>query len=284
MNEIPYWLSVVAIFLSVWPGIAYGTKLHRHGFSLAAHVHVKDCPLIPAFLVLFVLLHVATGTILKNPQIGWALPVFIEYHLTSAMWLLKIFFVTFAMSAIVTVGFRQRHGMRYVLLLFTAVVIGGIEVLTHLSVQPFLGEIRTRVKDGIVLQTNASTCAAASAANIARYFGIDATEADMVKRLHTTWSGTAPSQIIYGLRELGLKARKVRIPDRDLAKVHPPAVLLVNVGEDPDAHAVTYMGRRGERFEIWDPVSGRWIASLEEVRARWGGRAIEVRRAGAPGD
>lgn len=278
MNEIPYWLSVLAVLFSVWPGIAYGRKLHRRGFELSGHVRVGDCPLIPAFLVLFVLLHAATGTIFQNPQIGWALPVFVEYHLTSGMWLMKIFFVTFAMTAIVTVGFLQGHKLRYALLLFTAVVLVVIEVLTRLSVQPFLGEVRHFVKDGVVLQTNPSTCAAASAANIARYYGIPATEAEMVERLNTTWDGTAPSQIVYGLRGLGLAADKVRIPDRDLAAVQAPAVLLVYVGEDPDAHAVAYMGRRGELFEIWDPASGRKLWSPEEVRVRWGGRAIEVRQ------
>ena len=280
MNEIPFWLSVLAVVLSIGPGIAYGTKLHRRGFNLSGHVKVNDCPLIPVFLVLFVLFHAATATVFKNPQIGWALPVFVEYHLTSAMWLFKTFFVTFAMTAIVTVGVRQKHVLRYAILSFAAVVLLTIEVLTRLSVQPYLGEIRARMKDGIVLQTTPSTCAAASAANIARHFGIDATEADMVQRLHTTWSGTAPSQIVYGLRSLGLEARKVQFPDQDLARVRPPAVLLVEVGGEPDSHAVVYMGRQGDRFEIWDPVPGRLLLTLEDVQARWGGRAIEVR----PGD
>jgi ABC-type bacteriocin/lantibiotic exporter with double-glycine peptidase domain len=162
-------------------------------------------------------------------------------------------------------------------LIFSIAAIVTVEGLARHSARPNLEEMTVRESDGIVLQSNSSTCAAAASANIARHFGIDATEARMVKLLHTTWAGTSPAQMVYGFRALGLDAKKVQYRDRDLAKVNPPAILLVDVGIEPDAHAVAYMGRKGDLFEIWDPGSGRSELPLGTIQQRWRGRAIEVR-------
>lgn len=278
MNEIPIWLSLLAVVIASLLGFVYGKRLHVRGFDIAARIRVSDCPLIPVALLLFVAVHVVTSTVLGKPQIGWPLPVFVEYHLTAALWVLKVAFVTFGMSSVTVAGFLQGHSSRWTLLIFSIAAIVTVETLARQSARPNLGMIEAREADGVILQTNPSTCAAASAANIARHFGIDATEARMVDLLHTTWAGTSPAQIIYGFRALGLEARKVQYLDRDLAKVNPPAVLLVDVGEEPDAHAVAYMARKGDLFEIWDPNGGRRDVPLGTIQQRWRGRAIEVRQ------
>jgi len=278
VNEIPLWLSALTVAVASRLGFAYGKRLHTRGFDIAARISVSDCPLIPIASLLFVAVHAGTSTLLDNPQIGWPLPVFVEFHLTGALWVLKVAFVTFGMSSVTVAGFLQGHGSRWALLLFSIAAIVTVEGLARYSALPNLGVIDARESEGVVLQTNPSTCAAASAANIARYFGIDATEARMVELLHTTWAGTSPAQLVYGFRALGLDAKKVQHLDRDLAKVNPPAVLLVDVGEEPDAHAVAYMARKGDLFEIWDPNGGRRDVPLGTIQQRWRGRAIEVRQ------
>ncbi len=276
MNEVPIWLSLLAVAVASLLGFFYGKRLHARAFDLAARISVSDCPLIPVALLLFVVVHVGTSTLLGNPRIGWPLPVFIEYHLTAALWVLKVAFVTFGMSSVTVAGFLQGHGSRWTLLIFSAAAIVTVEGLARYSARPNLEVMTVRESDGVVLQSNSSTCAAAASANIARHFGIDATEARMVAVLHTTWAGTSPAQMVYGFHALGLYATKVQHLDRDLAKVNPPAVLLVDVGDEPDAHAVAYMGRKGDLFEIWDPGSGRSEVPLGTIQQRWRGRAIEV--------
>jgi predicted double-glycine peptidase len=268
----------LAVAVASLLGFAYGKRLHARGFDIAARIGVSECPLIPVALLLFVTVHVGTSTVLGNPQIGWPLPVFIEYHLTAALWVLKVAFVTFGMSSVTVAGFLQGHRSRWTLLIFSIAAIVTVEGLARHSARPNLGAIEVREVEGVILQTNPSTCAAASVANIARHFGIDATEARMVELLHTTWAGTSPAQMVYGFRALGLEAKKVQYLDRDLAKVNPPAVLLVDVGDEPDAHAVAYMARKGDLFEIWDPGSGRSEVPLGTIQQRWRGRAIEVRQ------
>ena len=277
MNEVPLWLSVLAVGAASLLGFLYGKRLHARGFDIAARISVSDCPLIPVALLLFVVVHVGTSTLLGNPRIGWPLPVFIEYHLTGALWVLKVAFVTFGMSSVTVAGFLQGHGSRWTLLIFSIAAIVTVEGLARYSARPNLEEMTVRESDGVVLQSNSSTCAAAACANIARHFGFDANEARMVALLHTTGAGTSPAQMVYGFRALGLEATKVQHADRDLAKVNPPAILLVDVGDEPDAHAVAYMGRKGDLFEIWDPGSGRGEVPLGTIQQRWRGRAIEVR-------
>ena len=278
MITLPIVISFLVVLSAGTLGAGYGRSLFVRGFRLAGTVRVRDCPLIPICLLLLVTVQILTSTVTGDPRIGWALPLFLEYYLTPVLWVLKLFFSAFALAAIAMVGFLERHRIRFPLIVFSVVIVVIIDILIRVSAQPNLGDLSDRERNGIVFQSNPSTCAAATAANIARSFGIDVNEADMIARLHTTWVGTSPAQLVYGFRSLGLEARKVFHRDRDLSKVNPPAVLLVEAGGEPDAHAVAYMRRAGHEFEILDPSGGLRVVSGEKIGALWGGRAIEVRR------
>lgn len=283
MNQISLWLSLLSALTAAVAGVAYGRRLHARGFSIVARLRVRDCPLIPVAMLLFVALHVATATLLQNPQIGWHLPLVLEYHLTAGMWLLKVVFITFAMAAVTAAGFRERHAWRRTLFIGTVAAVLIVDGLARYSARPNLDPIEDRRKDGVILQSTASTCAAAAGANIATSLGVPVSEARMVELMHTTWAGTSPAQAIYGFRALGLHARKVEVEDLALERVQAPAILLVNVGIELDAHAVAYMGRSDGGFEIWDPGGGKTIWNAEMVKSRWHGRAIEVSREGPEG-
>lgn len=276
MLELPYALSALCALTAAFLGWRYGHTLYQRGVRLTGQIRVRDCPLIPVVLGLFLVAHILTSTVTGNPVVGWALPVWLEYHLTVLLWAMKVAFAAFPLSAIGTVSVLEKHRFRYPLLLFCGVVVVSIDTLIRVSVQPYLGEITHRVSDGVILQSTPSTCAAASAANIARHFGIDVDEAHMVKLLGTTWAGTSPAQLVYGFEALGLTAIKAYSQSRDIREIRPPAILFVPVGEEPDAHAVAYMGTRPGGYAIWDPSSGAQLKSMEQIQARWGGRAIEV--------
>ncbi|MCF6286460.1 MAG: cysteine peptidase family C39 domain-containing protein [Candidatus Hydrogenedentes bacterium] len=268
MLELPLAISILTALVAGVLGVRHGRTLFLRGFRLAGSVRVRDCALIPTCMLLFLVAHVTTSTVTGNPRIAWMLPVFVEYYLIPALWILKILFATFAMAAIATVGFLERHSIRIPLIVFSVIVIVVIDGLIRASVQPNLGDISDMERDGVVLQSNPSTCAAATAANIARKYGIEMNEADMITLMNTTWAGTSPAQLVHGFRSLGLKARKVFHSDRDLSKVHAPAVLFVEVGGEPDAHAVAFMGRVGDEFEICDPNGGRRNVSGETIGER----------------
>jgi len=276
VNQLPIWLSVLSALLAAGAGFLYGRRLHGRAFSIAARIRVRDCPLLPVAMLLFVGLHVATATLLQYPSIGWHLPVPIEYYLTASMTALKIGFVAFAMMAVTVAGFLERHPSRVLLLIASVAAVVTVDGLARRAARPNLEPLQARESEGVILQSTSSTCAAAAGATIATSLGIPASEERMVELMNTTWAGTSPAQIIYGLRAVGLAAKKVEIDGRDLNEVSPPAILLVNFGDQRDGHAVAYMGPNGDQFNIWDPGPGRSLWTREVVESRWEGRAIEV--------
>ena len=114
------------------------------------------------------------------------------------------------------------------------------------------------------------------AAAAAKHFGIEKTEAEMAKILNTPSEGTSPAQIIYGMRKLGLGARKASPPQHALNDIRPPAVPPMDLGEEGGARAVADLGREGITHRILDPVSGFATHTQALFERRWGGHAIEV--------
>jgi ABC-type bacteriocin/lantibiotic exporter with double-glycine peptidase domain len=133
-----------------------------------------------------------------------------------------------------------------------------------------------QTSEGIVLQSHGATCTAAALANIARQRGLVLDERGAVRLLGTTTGGTSPGQMRYALERLGIPFRMLNGRTLHLADVSSPAILFVDhpaVGRE--GHSVAYMGRAGDRFEIWDPLSGRELWSAADVEERWHGNGIE---------
>ena len=128
------------------------------------------------------------------------------------------------------------------------------------------------------MQTSDVSCAAASAANIGRLFGMEKTEREMAEILGTTWAGTTAAQIIYRMQRIGFDCRMVEIPDRDPEKVSTPAMFFVgHPMAGPESHVVAYMGFYENRAEIWDPLQGKISMTKNDLSRIWEGRGIEIR-------
>jgi hypothetical protein len=145
--------------------------------------------------------------------------------------------------------------------------------------RPIPVELGDRISpDGVVLQTSRSTCAAATLANLARLLGLALDERAAAAILGTTANGTSSGQIRYALSRLGLGSRSVPRGRVDLDRLAAPAFLFLEHSAAPEErHAVAFVGRRDEGYEIWDPAEGRvvWDAALA---AEWRVRgAIECR-------
>ena len=279
MLALPYWFAVCTVVSAAACGFAYARRLRRRGIALNDRLRTRDLPLIPLTLIVFIAVLAGASLASGQPEWMWRMPLALDYYYRPLFWALKLAFVTFPLSAITFLAFSNGNRGRLLVLAFTVAAITAIEVQMQVVHRPYLGEVEdTRTPDGIITRSNPATCAAATCANIARHFGFDVTEAGMIRRLNTSWEGTSPAQMVYGLRAMGLEARKVSSPGRNLGDVTPPAVILLDVGTEPDAHAVAYMARDGDRFEIWNPQSGRVLMTSDEVRKQWRGHAIEVHR------
>jgi predicted double-glycine peptidase len=277
MLQLPIVFSILTAIVAGAAGIAYGRRLHGGGVTLGRYMRVREMPLIPVCLVLFIGSIVLTNWIFSNPQVAWDIPAAIEYLLLPIVWAFKLAFVTFATAAIATIAWRQQGRTRYVVVFFAIVVALTVDLLGRYAHQPFLPDLEHKTKNGVILQTNGSTCAAAACANIARYFGVERTEADMVKVLNTTWAGTSAAQIVYGMRSLGFEAKKVNSRDRNPRDLTTLAILLVDSGGQVDGHAVAFMGMTGPECTIYDPATGPVFINAEKLKETWRGHAIEIR-------
>jgi hypothetical protein len=277
MLHLPIWLRLVCVVLSGAAGLFYGRRLFTNGVTFSKQQRVRDMPLIPVGLLGFVAFLLASHLLLGHPQWGWYAPLVLEYHLMPFFWAMRLAFVCFPMAALVHLGFRLRYPNRHALALFCVVAVLGVEFSMQHATRPNLPELREKIQDGMILQSSAVTCAPASCANIVGRLGIKKTEAEMAHAMNTMWSGTSPAQVVYGLRSLGLDARKKNAFDLNLRAVTPPAVLLVKYGDEVDAHAVAYMGAtEAGTFEIWNPAGGKTNWDDAVVKERWDGHAIEV--------
>jgi ABC-type bacteriocin/lantibiotic exporter with double-glycine peptidase domain len=127
-----------------------------------------------------------------------------------------------------------------------------------------------------VLQSSGASCAAASAANLARQHGVLRTEAEMAALLGTTRFGTSPAQVIQGLGQLGFSCQKVFHASADAAAVRAPAVLFYPPDDVYGAgHAVFLASVEREEVVVVDPLIGRLQVPAVDLRERWKGHAVE---------
>lgn len=159
--------------------------------------------------------------------------------------------------------------------------------------------LQARVRDGVVLQTAPSSCAAAAAATLVRALGVDpaATEADLARECLTRPDrGTSDLGLYRGLSR-ACPGRRVRFarPTLDALRARA-APCLVTVGLEPArvgeplrsllreragwdegvAHAVVLLRVDARTVEVGDPRFGRETWPLEHFLALWDGSALLV--------
>ena len=146
-------------------------------------------------------------------------------------------------------------------------------------IKPFIGPIDSGVMrdkwDGkICLQSTPSTCGAASTATILKHFGIDASEAELAAEAHSYDGGTEAWYMARAARSRGLDVAFDFHPDF-APEGGLPAVVGVRLGSI--GHFIAIIGREGERFIVGDPLRGRELLTLEELRQRYGFTGFHMR-------
>jgi hypothetical protein len=201
-----------------------------------------------------------------------------EYWSVPMVWLATVGTVAFGCGAVGRLLLRQESRLWTVPLLAALAVFAAGEYgldHTYFLQPPPLGPPKIDA-EGVVWQSSGVTCAAAACANLARFYGIEKSEKDMVDLLGTTADGTTASQVVYGMRRLGFRCVKRRIGDADISRLDTPAVLFITFGDMPLGHAVAYVGLREGLAEIRDPAGGTRFVSPEDLRQSWLGHAVVV--------
>ena len=277
MVGIPIWINILLILIVFLFGFLEYKRLSAKNPTLDLTRVLKKAPylyvLIPLSLILLVVAN------LNRPALIWNLPLWIQYHYTALTWggILAIFAFVFSLATIVAI--RTHHGERWKIVIAGILLIFVIEIIQWNYTRPIAPRLKNIVaSSGTVMQTSNASCAAASAASIARSFGIQKTEKEMAELFGTTVAGTSGAQVIYGMRKIGIASKKVEVPDSDSERLKFPAMIFIdNQFTGPESHAVAYMGVNQDKAEILDPLEGMRLLTKSQLAKIWHGRGIEFR-------
>ena len=230
--------------------------------------------MLPIPLILRVLNYLVEA----NPDWQWGMPFWLQLHYNAMSWGVIIAVVVYVFAFSTATYFQAEHARKGSVLVVAIGVVGVFEIFAWSNVHPRPPHLRgpQTSKDGAIMQTSYSTCAATAAANIATRLGGGQTEREFVDLFGTTEDGTLAAQIVTGMNKAGFVVTKRTVHDSNIESLKPPAMLFIV----QDTHAVAFMGMTNGLAEIWDPLAGKRLlkkAFLKEAWRRLGHPACEDR-------
>jgi hypothetical protein len=276
MVALPLTLKLALAGLCTLLGHLVAGRLHRtHRADLDSAL--RHAPWLSLLALVTALVGGAAWLLTLRPDFTWALPLWLQYWAPALNWTAILTALSFLFATTLSLAARTSDVRGWPLLVIAIAALGGTEWLqARLLTAPVLSVKQT--SDGVVLQTSGRSCGAAAGANVARWFGIQATEREMALRFGTTL-GTSAAQIVYGMRELGIEGTQVTIDPHALAGLEPPAMLLLEPRSAlTPGHIVAYTGQQNGRPVVLDSLSGRTTWAADRVPDTWRGRAIVFRR------
>lgn len=128
--------------------------------------------------------------IITHPDVMWSAPVWLEIHHVRLLFgaIAACISFVFGLAAYGAFSTRDRKGPG-------AIVCGTVVLAIILFIErdftaPIWSDLHERMDGDVVLQSTGASCAAASAANLARHYGVVHTEPEMAALLGTTRFGT----------------------------------------------------------------------------------------------
>ncbi len=149
-------------------------------------------------------------------------------------------------------------------------------ILNYMTTQSIQHLLKRVVINGVTLQSTPYSCSVASIANVVKIVqNRDITEKEIAKIAGTTIMGTTNGAVRYTLHRLNIKYKPLNGNFKDLSLVTPPAIIFVyHPAVGREGHSVVYVGKKGDKYEIIDPLEGRVYWSEKEVEERWEGSGV----------
>ncbi|MDH5673707.1 MAG: cysteine peptidase family C39 domain-containing protein [Myxococcales bacterium] len=276
MVALPIGLKFTLATIAAALGVRIGSRLwHKHGAGLDDAL--KFAPWLSVVAVVVVLDASAAWLLTLRPDFVWALPLWLQYSATALNWAIATAAMVLLFSVVLSLSVRARDVRAWPLLILAFGSLGAVEwYQASMLERP---ELRAReTPEGWVLQTSGRSCGAATGANIARAFGLQATEREMAERFGTS-AGASAAQMVFGLRELGIEGMLRHVRPQGIRALKAPAALFLEPRSPFDAgHIVMLADGDGSTVQIVDPLQGRTVWHSSSLPGRWRGRAIEFQR------
>ena len=222
------------------------------------------------------------GIPMMNRTLMWHMPLWFDVYGHSLKFGLLIGAFAFLFSLASGVAMQTRHKESRQIMIASIILVCAFPIFQYQytrTVYPKLSHIKMK---GVILQSHPSSCAAASAANIAEVLGIEKTEKEMAQLMNTSeMIGTNAGQIIHAMEQVGIQCSKRWVDDSTPINISTPAMFFVdNEVIGPESHAVAFMGIQDGKWEIWDPLEGKLPHSYEQLKNIWHGKSLECSVAG----
>ena len=267
-------LCSILVLFGFLCGIGHARILKRHEDMTLDTVHrFTRLPLLAGGMVgAVVLTMVLLGL---NRELYWSLPMWVDSFSAPIRWSGTFLLLGYVFTLTSVLAWSEDHQNRIHFTMIAMVIVGSLLLLRHLRNPPLsMSEKGKFTYEGHILQTTGSTCAAASGANIAKFFDVPSSEVEMVEVMGTTGEGTSVSQAIVGMRKVGMEGTKVL--KEDLQDLNVPAMLFVDhYATGPESHAVALVVDEHGTPVIVDPLMGEIPLNRFEASEVWHGKAVE---------
>ena len=281
---------------------AFAIVFARHGREVTQGGIQINWLLIPTLfgaLICFVIgLKVSLWSRLTSQLIGWsalalglALPallfvIYYTHNLDRAAWFYNFRAAPYTELTASGIGFgagltaalvSQMSQLREARLLKplvpVLVVFGTGLILLVPYVKPFVAPLRISLQDkwsdGVCLQSTPSTCGPCSAATLLKHFGINASEHELAQECYSYGGGTENWYIARALRRRGLNTEYVITPPQPEKLRFPSIAGVQGGGPGGGGHFIAILGQNGNRYVIGDPIGGKSIVTIAQLRARY---------------
>lgn len=145
-------------------------------------------------------------------------------------------------------------------------------ILSAPHLKPLLRPLRlpassNPMTDGVCRQSTPSTCGPASAVTLAKLAGIELDENQLARECFTSERGTENWYLARALRRHGLKTEFMEMSGDTDELPHPAiAGVVLSYGT---GHFIPVLGKDGTNYVIGDPMQGREVKSLAELRSEY---------------
>ncbi len=144
-------------------------------------------------------------------------------------------------------------------------------------IKPFIGptdDLKDEWKGGVCLQTTPSTCGAASLATVLSDLGGNTGEEELARAAHSYAGGTEAWYLARAARARGYDVR-FDFSDGFSQEGTLPAVVGVKLGNI--GHFIAVLGKEDDKFVVGDPLVGREVMSLDEMKKRYAFTGFHLR-------
>ena len=265
-------------------GIPIGRTIAKRFVDMHPDLTIENAhskaPGIIVLALCILALTLLAGILLNSRTLMAGLPMWLDILGVPFLYVMIVSLFSTLFSLACYIAASTGHPRRRALALAGALVVLAPLLVQFQYEKPIykgLGEDVTQ--DGIVLQSGPYSCVPASGANLARQFEIKVTEKGLARLMGTSCRGTRAAQAVFGMKAIGIDCTKIRLPRPDPYLIKPPAILSVDLPETgPESHAIYFKGIEPDvrgRAVIYDPLYGRRLMSIEQLKSVWRGTGLE---------